>query len=932
MPFGNSLTRRVSLMVGPVILEVLVKHYFDRLKNEADRDGSEASLKDDDVLYHEAFTIVKSFLKASTFHTIEELQSFSNTRTPSPPWTHVVRTLVPISCCEEAAQYLIKALGGEEVARRLVGGVKWWQVRGVNGVDAQWIAARKDWQEAKRRHKKQQEQKNINSKDTSAEDLQDKAECVYEKNMDAMRCILYLHGGGYYFGSVDQERYSIQRFARKINGRVFAINYRLAPQYPFPCGLHDALAAYLYLIRPPEGSAHQAVNPAHIVVAGDSAGGGLSLALLQVIRDSGLPAPAGGFLISPWCDLTHSFASVHTNTKTDVVPESGLSFHKPSLLWPPPSEELSSRVQASLRFRIRQAFRVEEPVQNLQESTITSNTAIPVSQNRSVDPERVVVHISSGETVEVDQQLQFYTKNSLLDHPLISPAMSYLGGLPPLLFIAGDKEVLRDEIIYSAHKAAYPEKYPTTDLARELYPPLKGIEERCKQPTSVHLQVYDAPHILPILFSFTTPAKFCFRAIASFCKLVTEMTPPPGPSTQDPTSPTSPKSVHSPSPRRQTLFTGFKLHNRHPPSPIFGSPPASPTFTDSPPVMDPESSIENTLSEKLSMRRAISNRISRSSTALLRRQTSYSPSSTIANTSISPVPQLLEAKTLNPSPAISRDASESSDVGGPRFRASSPIPPEPSGERAAGDISVYSDIKNVSQWECRMIRERVATSGVTRPLEPEDELDATKIPTERIGKFSEITIRRYMKERGIFDTKFASTLKTIEKTRRHNIQRAKEDTIRRLGILRQSLHRDGRAAANGQNKKEVKEDVLTSPDWGWAWALDEAEDPPPSSIVARRDTEEARKLAEVADQAVLSEDQTFSGNNLWSVIISFLTATPGKPTHTLHAHAQPNRPLETVSDPEVSSTAARNGGLERRKSRLPHLHLFKRHGHDHDQQ
>ena len=62
-----------------------------------------------------------------------DLLGFSNTRTPSPPWTHVVRTFVPLSKCEEAASYLIKALGGEEVAKRLIGGVKWWQFRGVNG-------------------------------------------------------------------------------------------------------------------------------------------------------------------------------------------------------------------------------------------------------------------------------------------------------------------------------------------------------------------------------------------------------------------------------------------------------------------------------------------------------------------------------------------------------------------------------------------------------------------------------------------------------------------------------------------------------------------------------------------------------------------------------------------------------------------------------
>ena len=66
-------------------------------------------------------------------HTVEELQQFSNTRTPSPPWTHVVRLLVPMSCCDDAATYLIKALGGEEVTKRVVGGTKWWQVRGVRG-------------------------------------------------------------------------------------------------------------------------------------------------------------------------------------------------------------------------------------------------------------------------------------------------------------------------------------------------------------------------------------------------------------------------------------------------------------------------------------------------------------------------------------------------------------------------------------------------------------------------------------------------------------------------------------------------------------------------------------------------------------------------------------------------------------------------------
>ena len=164
---GNPLARDVGLRVGPIIFETLVKHYFDKHKKEGKaKDGQAQELKDLELLYHEAFTIIKvgsvqsplfcssltelvfhecihsvSSIYALMFplinfrcrHTIEELQSFSNTRTPSSPWMHVVRTLVPMSSCEEAAKFLIIAFGGEDAARSIVGGVKWWQVRGVNG-------------------------------------------------------------------------------------------------------------------------------------------------------------------------------------------------------------------------------------------------------------------------------------------------------------------------------------------------------------------------------------------------------------------------------------------------------------------------------------------------------------------------------------------------------------------------------------------------------------------------------------------------------------------------------------------------------------------------------------------------------------------------------------------------------------------------------
>ncbi len=237
-----------------------------------------------------------------------------------------------------------------------------------------------------------------------------------------------------------------------VSHLLVAINYRLAPQYPFPCAIQDALAACtsnpsdsdhplilpsdLYLIKPPPEAKHRAIKPSHILLTGDSAGGGLSLALLQVLRDSGLPLPAGAVLVSPWCEcvsrsfrilqlysssscsLNHSFPSVTTNTDTDILPKYGLSISKPSPLWPPP-----------LQLPWTAADTLTSQDQELQ--TIRSRPN------------------ESGEVLKIEWQMHPYAQNSLLRHPLISPVMSYLGGLPPLLIIASGKEVLCDEIVYT---------------------------------------------------------------------------------------------------------------------------------------------------------------------------------------------------------------------------------------------------------------------------------------------------------------------------------------------------------------------------------------------------------------------------------------------------------------------------------------------------
>ncbi len=116
-------------------------------------------------------------------------------------------------------------------------------------------------------------------------------------------------------------------FSSSVSFREFWVSFpphncttRLKSTNDQPCALSDALAAYLYLIDPPPGAQHKAVDPSKLTIGGDSAGAGIALSLLCLIRDSNnLPMPAGAVLISPWVDLTHSFPSILTNTETDVI-------------------------------------------------------------------------------------------------------------------------------------------------------------------------------------------------------------------------------------------------------------------------------------------------------------------------------------------------------------------------------------------------------------------------------------------------------------------------------------------------------------------------------------------------------------------------------------------------------------------------------------
>lgn len=124
--------------------------------------------------------------------------------------------------------------------------------------------------------------------------------------------LLYLHGGGYILGSPDTHRPMVASLVRHAKARALLIDYRLAPEHPFPAGLEDAVKAYKWLLA-------QGVAPEAITVAGDSAGGGLTLALLLSLRDACIPLPAGAALLSPWTDLAMSGWTHITHRKRDPM-------------------------------------------------------------------------------------------------------------------------------------------------------------------------------------------------------------------------------------------------------------------------------------------------------------------------------------------------------------------------------------------------------------------------------------------------------------------------------------------------------------------------------------------------------------------------------------------------------------------------------------
>ena len=138
------------------------------------------------------------------------------------------------------------------------------------------------------------------------------AEWITCGEVNENKILMFMHGGGYYRGSVAATRATVARISAEAKVKCLSINYRLAPEYPFPAAIDDTYSAYEWLIN-------EGISSEHIIVSGQSAGGGLCLALLLKIKDNNFYQPKGAIALSPWTDLSQTGKTMVTNEKIDPV-------------------------------------------------------------------------------------------------------------------------------------------------------------------------------------------------------------------------------------------------------------------------------------------------------------------------------------------------------------------------------------------------------------------------------------------------------------------------------------------------------------------------------------------------------------------------------------------------------------------------------------
>ncbi|ORX37902.1 Alpha/Beta hydrolase protein [Kockovaella imperatae] len=490
-------TLSVAAATTPTVISTFFSHIFARRRRKKDSKksiaaGGPGGGPENQLSYEEGLKVVRRFLEFASRHGVDEVQSFTAMPVPVPHWVRRKVVTIPEATLIKAGDILAEHLssygtdGRSGGGLKIVGGSRWWRIRGRE-LEGEWIEMQKDYL---LRHAKQgtsspaSQSGGVHSAGSSVPPSPGTKSHDHHYHMPRRsatlgsvrdnaggevlgdRVILYIHGGAFFFSSLDTHRYQIQRHARKAGARAFAPSYRLAPQYPFPCGLMDALASYLYLLDPPPGT-HGPILPSSIIFMGDSAGAGLVISLLIVIREMGLPMPAGASLVSPWVDLTHSMPSINGADEGDYIPSYGFHY-RPGVAWPP----------------------------------------LPGGG--------VKVTSADGEEINLDDQIQMYCPNNLLTHPLVSPVNAgSLGGLCPLLIVGGGGELLRDEITYLAYKASAPTTYQPSSRLLTQYPD-QAAQVSKYPPTKVHLQIYEGCCHVVTTLSWTRSSKYMYRACANF--------------------------------------------------------------------------------------------------------------------------------------------------------------------------------------------------------------------------------------------------------------------------------------------------------------------------------------------------------------------------------------------------------------------------------
>lgn len=217
----------------------------------------------------------------------------------------------------------------------------------------------------------------------------------------------------------------------------------------------------------------------------------------------------------------------------DFLPPYGF-MQRPSMAWPPPNADELNIILEKFEKRSESARAQPSATRAMPQTTGELETAIQgfsVEPGATPDANRqnrrdsrinlpttgppLTTHVH-GKVVEIKDQVQMYTTNQLLSHPLVSPIFQpTLGGLPPLLILTGGGEILRDEQIYIAHKAANPNSYPPSEENLDQYDPTREVISTYP-PTYVQLQVWDDLCHIAATLSFTRPAKHMFRSIAQF--------------------------------------------------------------------------------------------------------------------------------------------------------------------------------------------------------------------------------------------------------------------------------------------------------------------------------------------------------------------------------------------------------------------------------